>query len=47
MKTLPGDVNLYWTSPEFTANSLPENLGESHQTGEDTWAKIVVLEGRL
>lgn len=47
MKALPSDVNLYWTSPDFTEDSLPANLGESHQTGEDTWAKIVVLEGRL
>lgn len=47
MKALPHDVNLYWTSPEFTGDSLPANLRESHQTGDDTWAKIVVLEGRL
>ncbi len=47
VKSLPSDVNLYWTSPEFTEDSLPANLSESHQTGDDTWAKIVVLEGQL
>lgn len=47
MKSLPSEVSLYWTSPEFTEDSLPANLKESHQTGDDTWAKIVVLEGRL
>lgn len=47
MKTLPSNVSLYWTSPEFTEDTLPANLSDSHQTAADTWAKIVVLEGRL
>ena len=47
MKVLPNDVNRYWASPEFTEDTLPANLSNSHQTADDTWAKIVVLEGRL
>ena len=47
MKTLPDNVARYATSPEFTEETLPENLSSSHQTKAGTWAKIVVLEGRL
>ena len=47
MKTVPFDVIKYWESPEFTEDSVPEHLLESHQTKSGTWARILVLEGRL
>ena len=47
MKTLPPGVTRYATSPEFSERNLPENLLESHRTKAGTWARIVVLEGRL
>lgn len=47
MKVLPDDVVCYATSPEFTEATLPDGLAGTHRTNADTWAKIVVLEGRL
>ena len=47
MKTLPPGVTRYATSPEFSERRLPENLLGSHRTKAGTWARIVVLEGRL
>lgn len=47
MKTLPSHVAHNATSPEFTEETLPESLRNSHQTKAGSWAKIVVLEGRL
>lgn len=47
MKSLPPGVTQYATSPEFSERRLPENLLESHRTKAGTWARIVVLEGRL
>lgn len=47
MKTLPPGVTRYASSPEFADGRVPENLLRSHRTKADTWARIVVLEGRL
>ena len=47
MKTLPSEVLCYASSPEFSGQSIPENLRKSHRTKAKTWAKIVVLEGKL
>ena len=47
MKTLPEGVVRYGRSPEFTEGSIPESLQSSHRTNGRTWARIVVLEGRL
>ena len=47
MKDLPGDVSHYATTPEFTDDTLPAGLRDTHRTGGDTWAKIVDVEGRL
>ena len=47
MKTLPDSVACYRTSPEFTEESIPDGLRSSHRTSARTWARIVVLEGRL
>ena len=47
MKTIPANLSSYATSPEFTEDTIPENLLKSHRTKARTWAKIIVLEGRL
>ena len=47
MKLLPENVTHYASSPEFNENSVPRRLLTSHQTKAGTWAKIVVLEGRI
>ena len=47
MKALPGHVERYGGTPEFSERSVPANLLRSHRTKAGTWAKIVVLEGRL
>ncbi len=47
MNSLPEGVEAYARSPTFSAQSIPKNLRKSHRTQQDTWAKIVVLEGRL
>ena len=47
MKTLPEGVSSYASTPEFTEESVPENLLKSHRTRAGTWGRIVVLEGRL
>ena len=47
MDSLPEGVEAYARSPVFSAESIPENLRKSHRTQQGTWAKIVILEGRL
>ena len=47
MKALPGHVERYGGTREFSDGSIPANLLRSHCTKAGTWAKIVVLEGRL
>ncbi|MYE02460.1 MAG: DUF1971 domain-containing protein [Alphaproteobacteria bacterium] len=47
MKALPEGVSRYGGTPEFSDRSIPSNLLRSHRTKAGTWAKIVVLEGRL
>ncbi|MEE4462802.1 DUF1971 domain-containing protein [Azotobacter chroococcum] len=47
MKVLPEDVRSYKTTPVFTEETVPLGLLRQHTTKEGTWAKIVVLEGRL
>ena len=47
MKALPGRLAPYARTPEFSERSIPANLRRSHRTRAGTWAKIVVLEGRL
>ncbi len=47
MKLLPKDVSSYAKSPAFSESSIPVNLQKSHRTKADTWARIVILEGRL
>ncbi len=47
MKTLPSGVAYYARSPEFSDQSIPDNLLESHRTKTMTWAKIVVTKGKI
>ena len=47
MKALPEGVARYGGTPEFSEGSIPASLLRSHRTKAGTWAKIVVLEGRL
>lgn len=47
MKALPEGVARYGGTPEFSEGSIPASLLRSHRTKAGTWARIVVLEGRL
>ncbi len=47
MKALPEGVARYGGTPEFSDGSIPASLLRSHRTKAGTWAKVVVLEGRL
>lgn len=47
MNTMPPGVSRYATTPEFTEDTIPANLLHFHRTDADTWAKIVVLRGKL
>ncbi|MDE0407418.1 MAG: DUF1971 domain-containing protein [Alphaproteobacteria bacterium] len=47
MKALPEGVACYGGTPEFSDGAIPASLLRSHRTKAGTWAKIVVLEGRL
>ncbi|MCY3671656.1 MAG: DUF1971 domain-containing protein [Alphaproteobacteria bacterium] len=47
MKALPEGVVRYGGTPEFSDGATPVSLLRSHRTKAGTWAKIVVLEGRL
>ena len=47
MNILPDCVAAYARTATFSARSIPDNLRRSHRTKAGTWAKIVILEGRL
>ena len=47
MKPLPEGVSAYARTATFSTASIPESLRGSHRTRAGTWAKIVILEGRL
>ena len=47
MKALPEGISRYGGTPEFSEGAIPANLLRAHRTKAGTWAKIVVLEGRL
>ena len=47
MKSLPEGVSAYARTATFSAQSIPGKLRKSHRTKAGTWAKIVILEGRL
>lgn len=47
MPRLPDHVEVYKTTREFTATTVPNALLRSHTTREGTWGRIVVHEGEL
>ncbi len=47
MKAMPEGAARYGGTPEFSEGSIPAGLLRSHRTKAGTWAKVVVLEGRL
>ena len=47
MKELPSHVTSYKRTPEFTEESVPAGLLKDHNTKENVWGKIVILEGNL
>ena len=47
MNAIPEGVAAYARTATFSARTIPENLRRSHRTKAGTWAKIVVLEGKL
>ena len=47
MPALPEGVALYKQTVEFDERTLPAGLRSRHTLKPDTWARIVVLEGRL
>ena len=47
MKALPINAVLYKRTPEFTDLSVPSGLLHAHNTKENVWGKIVILEGTL
>ncbi len=47
MKSLPTNVVAYKKTLEFNEMSVPKGLLKAHQTKENVWGKIVVIEGEL
>ena len=47
MKAFPEGVARHAGTPVFSDGSIPTNLRRAHRTKAGTWAKIVVLEGRI
>jgi tellurite resistance-related uncharacterized protein len=47
MKTLPENVQHYKSTPEFTADSVPQALQRDHTTAAGVWGRIVISEGAL
>lgn len=47
MKTLPTNVVLYKTTPEFNQDTVPMGLQRNHTTAANVWGRIVVHEGSL
>ena len=47
MKTLPANVALYKSTPEFNQESVPAGLLRNHTTAANVWGRIVVHEGSV
>ncbi len=47
MKSFPEGVAAYARTATFSARTIPVKLLKSHRTKAGTWAKIVIVEGRL
>ncbi|NRB37698.1 MAG: DUF1971 domain-containing protein [Pseudomonadales bacterium] len=47
MKTLPEHVKGYKKTPVFTQDSIPRGLLKDHNTAENVWGVIHILDGEL
>ena len=47
MKGFPEGVAAYARTATLSARTIPDKLLKSHRTKAGTWAKIVIVEGRL
>ncbi len=47
MRNLPDNVTAYNKTPEFTETTIPKGLTRAHNTKEEVWGLINVLEGEL
>ncbi|MEZ5293252.1 MAG: DUF1971 domain-containing protein [Vicinamibacterales bacterium] len=47
MTTMPDGAVAFRRSPTFTETTVPPGLLRHHTTAPGTWARIVVVEGRL
>jgi tellurite resistance-related uncharacterized protein len=47
MKSLPDNVVMYKTTPEFNRDTVPAGLQRNHKTAAGVWGRIVVHEGSL
>jgi tellurite methyltransferase len=46
-RTMPEGYVAYHQSPVFDEHSLPKSLQHRHNTKDNTWAMVSVLEGRV
>jgi tellurite resistance-related uncharacterized protein len=44
---LPDEVRLVRTSPEFTADSVPDGLLSAHRVATGVWGRLRVLRGSV
>jgi ferredoxin len=47
MPTLPAGAEVYKTTHEFTARTVPDGMLQDHRTRAGTWGRIVVRQGKL
>ena len=47
MKALPAGLQRSGETTIFETSTIPEPLTNWHQTGHDTWAEIVVIQGSV
>lgn len=47
MKQLPSNIQAYKKTPEFNQDSIPKGLLNDHQTMQNVWGVIEILEGEL
>ncbi|MCB0076226.1 MAG: DUF1971 domain-containing protein [Anaerolineales bacterium] len=47
MPTLPDGVRPFHRTPDFSAETMPEALGQRHQTKADVWGTLVVRRGTV
>ena len=45
--TLPDGLELARTTPEFTAETMPDGLRRAHKVAVGVWGRLVVLEGTV